>query len=102
MRAKLQEAQFARLSKLLELTDAQKPKVKKLLGEQDKQIWALQEDKSLSPTDRRTKMMEIRKENTKKMKKALTAEQFKKYEGMHQRRGQRTHNSTGANKNASK
>ena len=50
------DGQLNRLNEQLHLTDAQKPKVKAVLEEQNKQIQKLRE---LAPDDRRTKMRSL-------------------------------------------
>lgn len=73
------DAQLNRMTEQLKLTDEQKPKVKAVLEERNKQMQGLRE---LSPEDRRTKMQSLRQETNKKLKEILTPEQFKKYEEM--------------------
>lgn len=73
------EQRLNRMTSQLNLTDAQKPKVKAVLEESAKKM------KDLTPEDRRTKGKTLREEQTKKLKKILTEEQFKKYEETMQR-----------------
>jgi protein CpxP len=81
------EQQMERLTEQLTLTDAQKPKVKAVLEEQQKKM---QELRSETDQDtRRTKMQDLRKETEKKMKEILNEDQFKKYQEMSQRRGKK-------------
>jgi Spy/CpxP family protein refolding chaperone len=81
------ESRLNRLTEQLKLTDEQKPKVKAVLEEQDKQRQAARD---LSAEERRSKMQAMREETNKKMKEILTAEQFKKFEDSQQMmRGQR-------------
>jgi Spy/CpxP family protein refolding chaperone len=68
------EQRLERMSTQLDLTDAQKPKVKAVLEDSAKKM------KDVAPEDRRTKGREIRDEELKKLKGILTDEQFKKYE----------------------
>jgi periplasmic protein CpxP/Spy len=77
-----------RIAKALELTDAQKPKVKAVLEERMKKMRALREDTALSQEERTAKSKAIREAATAEMKAILTAEQFTKYEAMHKGRGQ--------------
>jgi periplasmic protein CpxP/Spy len=81
------DQQMERMTTALTLTDAQKPKVKAVLEDQQKKYQELR-----SETDqeaRRTKMQEIRKETETKMKGILTEEQFKKYQEMRPTGGKR-------------
>ncbi len=74
-----------RMSKELNLTDEQKPKVEAVIKETDKKMM------DLAPEDRRTKGREIRTEQDKKFKEILTHDQYTKWEKMRnemrQRRG---------------
>lgn len=71
------EQQVDRMAKQLELTDAQKPKVKALLEDMNKKR---QELSSLQGQERREKMTALRDEQEKKLKEILTKDQFSKYE----------------------
>jgi len=77
------EQRLERMSTQLDLTDAQKPKVKAVLEETAKKM------KDVVPDERREKMRTLREEETKKLKEILTADQFKKYEEMGQRMGKK-------------
>ena len=76
----MRSATLDRLSKLLNLTEDQKAKVKAVLDDRDQKVKGLRADTSLSPVDRRTKMTAIRSEVTAKMKEILTPDQFAKYQ----------------------
>ncbi len=76
----MQSPTLDRLSKLLNLTEDQKAKVKAVLDDRDQKVKGLRADTSLSPVDRRTKMTAIRSEVTAKMKEILTPDQFAKYQ----------------------
>ena len=76
---------FEMIAKQLELTDDQKPKVKPIVEDMQKQASELRKDTSLSQEDRRAKMKEIREAATAKLKDILTADQFAKWEKMGQR-----------------
>jgi protein CpxP len=76
------EMRMERMSKELELTAEQKPKVEAALKETDKKMQELRADTSIAREDRQPKMRAIREEETKKLKEILTADQFKKYEEM--------------------
>jgi Spy/CpxP family protein refolding chaperone len=73
------EVQLERLTRELTLTDAEKPLVKAVLEDQNKQMEGLS---GLSPEDRRTKMQAIREEVSTKMKGILTPEQYTKYQAL--------------------
>jgi Spy/CpxP family protein refolding chaperone len=64
----------------LVLTEAQIPKVKAVLDDQQKKMTDMRADASVAPADRGAKMQEIRTATTAKMKEILTPEQFAKYE----------------------
>jgi periplasmic protein CpxP/Spy len=68
------EQRLERMSTQLDLTEAQKPKVKAVLEEMDKQI------KDTPREERREKMRTLREDETKKLKEILTHDQFKKYQ----------------------
>jgi protein CpxP len=74
------EQQLERMTTALTLTADQKPKVKTVLEDQGKKMTALRDETDQDA--RRTKMQDLRKETTAKMKKILTPEQFTKYEAM--------------------
>ena len=77
------EQRLERMSSQLNLTDAQKPKVKAVLEETAKKM------KDASQDERREVMRKAREEETKKFKEILTPEQFTKYEQMSQRGGEK-------------
>jgi periplasmic protein CpxP/Spy len=70
------DQRMERLTKELNLTDDQKPKVKAVLEETSKKMQAL------TPDERREKGKTIREEETTKLKGILTDEQFKKYQDL--------------------
>ena len=76
---------FEAISKQLELTDDQKPKVKAVLEDLQKQSRELRQDTSLSQEDRHAKMKEIRDGASAKLKDILTADQFAKWQKIGQR-----------------
>ncbi len=74
-----------RMSTELNLTDAQKPKVKALLEEQNKQFAEL---RNVPQDQRREKMQAMRTEHEKTLKEILTPEQFEKWQKfMREQRG---------------
>lgn len=72
--------QVNRLSTQLSLTDDQKPQVKAVLENRQKQMHDLHADTSLTPQDKRSKMRSITEEENTKMKAILTADQYEKYQ----------------------
>jgi protein CpxP len=83
------EDQLARLTKQLNLTEAQQAKIKPIIEEQHKQMMDLRQDTSLSREDRFAKFREIRVKSVAKMKEVLTPEQQTKWEKMQEMRRQR-------------
>jgi len=73
------EQQLERLTTQLNLTDEQKPKVKKVLEDQLKKIQEMRNDTSLDQDARREKMKTMRTDQEKKMKEILTPDQFEKW-----------------------
>ena len=67
------------LSKQLNLTDDQKPKVQAIFEDEMKQRQALRQDTSLSREDRMEKMRAINQSTRKQIEKVLTAGQKKKW-----------------------
>ncbi len=73
------------VSKQLELTEDQKPKVKAVLDEQQQKTRDLRNDPSfasLSQEDKRAKMKTIRDDSAAKLKDILTPDQFAKWQKM--------------------
>ena len=87
------EQQLERLTTELNLTDAQKPKVKELLESGAKQR---QEFRDLSQDERREKMRALMADQNKKLKEILTPDQMEKYKKLMERRRQRGGGGTGA------
>jgi periplasmic protein CpxP/Spy len=83
------EQRLERLTKALNLTDEQKPKVKAVLEEQTKKFEAMRNDSSLTRDERREKFRTMRQEENKKMKAILTPEQFDNYQQQMRRGGRR-------------
>jgi Spy/CpxP family protein refolding chaperone len=77
------EQRLERMSTQLDLTDAQKPKVKAVLEDSAKKM------KDVPQDERREKGKAIREDEAKKMKEILTPDQFKKYEEAAQRMGKK-------------
>jgi protein CpxP len=81
------------LSKQLNLTDDQKPKVRAIYEDAANQRQALRQDTSLSRQDRMEKMRAINQSTRKQIENILTAEQKKKWNEImkenRERRGER-------------
>ncbi|HEY2328212.1 MAG TPA: hypothetical protein VGI63_00165 [Verrucomicrobiae bacterium] len=73
---------FEQLSKQLELTDDQKPKVKAVTDDMMQKMRDLRQETSLSQEDRRAKVKEIRDASNAKLKEILTADQYAKWQKM--------------------
>jgi periplasmic protein CpxP/Spy len=87
----------AELTKRLNLTSDQQPKVLAALQSENSQMESLHQDSSLSQPDRRAKMMEIRKTTDSDIRALLDSTQQKKWDEMQARRGQwGEHRSSGA------
>jgi protein CpxP len=76
------EARMEQMTEQLKLTDEQKPKVKAVLEDSQKQRGELRGDSNLSREDRQEKMRGIMDKESKKLKEILTADQYSKYEKM--------------------
>lgn len=70
------------IAKMLDLTDAQKPKVEAIMKGSMEKRKALREDTALTPEDRKAKMKTIQEDTATQMKAVLTPEQFAKFEKM--------------------
>jgi periplasmic protein CpxP/Spy len=85
------EQRLEKMSTDLNLTDAQKPKVKAVLEDQQKKMQELRADTSLDQQARREKMTSIMEDTNKKIKEILTPEQQEKWtkmqDEMKQKRG---------------
>jgi hypothetical protein len=64
----------------LNLTDDQKTKVKPVIDALNQKISGLRADASLTPQDRRTKMVALRTDTDTKLKTILTPDQFAKWQ----------------------
>lgn len=88
------------LTKQLNLTSEQQPKVLDIFKSEQSQMEKLHSDSSLSEEDRRSKMMDIRKATNDQIRALLTADQQKQWDEMQSRREQwqgRGHNGQGSN-----
>jgi periplasmic protein CpxP/Spy len=77
-----------RLTKRLNLTPEQQPKVLEILKSEQSQMESLRSDSSLSQQDRRSKMMDIRKSSDDQLRGLLNSDQQKQWEQMQSRREQ--------------
>lgn len=71
---------FTSISKQLDLTDDQKPKVKPILEDMQKQVAEVRKDTTLTPEDRRAKIKDIRDAAGTQLKDILTPEQYAKWQ----------------------
>jgi protein CpxP len=71
-----------RLAKQLHLTADQQTKVQGILQQQQTSMQNIRQDSSLSPQDRRTKMMDIRGATNSQIRALLTADQQQKWDQM--------------------
>ena len=83
------EQRIERMSTDLNLTDAQKTKLKAVFEDQTKKMRELREDTNLSQEQRQEKMRAFREENDKKMKEILTPDQFEKWQKQREQFGKR-------------
>jgi periplasmic protein CpxP/Spy len=77
------------LTKHLRLTSDQQSKVQDILTSEKSQMESLRSDASVSPQDRRPKMMEIHKASADQIRSLLDSNQQKKWDAMQSRREQR-------------
>jgi periplasmic protein CpxP/Spy len=76
------------LTKQLNLTSDQQGKVQDIFQSERSQMESLHQDSSLSPPDRRTKMMEIHRSTDAKIRALLDSTQQKKWDEMQAKREQ--------------
>jgi periplasmic protein CpxP/Spy len=76
------------LTKQLNLTSDQQPKVLDILKSEQSQMESLHSDTSLSQEDRRSKMMDIHKTSSDQIRGLLDANQQKKWDEMQSKREQ--------------
>lgn len=77
---RMQAAQLDMLTKKLNLTADQQTQIKAIDEDAMKQMMTLRNDTSLPQDDRRSKMMDIRKSSSDKIRAVLTDEQKPKYD----------------------
>lgn len=83
------EQQLARMTKQLNLTDAQQAKIKPILEKQQKEMRSLWQDSSMSRQDRFAKFREIHEKTFAKIRPILTSGQQKELQKMQEMRRQR-------------
>ena len=76
------QKQMEMMAQYLELTDAQKKKIKPIMDQAQQRSVKVREDKSLSPEQKRAKMKAIREDSWKKINPILTDAQRKKIAAM--------------------
>ena len=91
------EQQLERLTTELNLTDAQKPKVKEVLENGTKKR---QELRGVAQDERREKMRTLMEDQNKKLKEILTPDQYEKYQKLMERRRPRGGGAGGSQKNS--
>ena len=93
--AGMEQRQLEMLTKRLNLTPDQVTQVKAIDEDTAKQMQALRSDTSLSQDDRRTKMMDIRKASSSKIRALLTDDQKTKYDELQAEMRERMQNRQG-------
>jgi Spy/CpxP family protein refolding chaperone len=83
------DEQVSRLDQDLNLTDAQKPKVKAALESQRSQMQTLMQDSSMSRDDKMAKMKDIHDGTVGKINDVLTDDQKTKFAAMQEKQKQR-------------
>jgi protein CpxP len=79
------QARLDRMSKVLNLTDDQKAKIKPILDNENQQMQALKSDTSSAQQDRRAKMMDIHKSTMDQIRPILNSDQQAKLDQQMQR-----------------
>jgi Spy/CpxP family protein refolding chaperone len=79
---RMQGRQLEMLTEKLNLTADQQTQVKAIDGDTAKQMMTVRDDSSLSPDDRRSKMMDIRKASQDKVRAILTDDQKTNYDAL--------------------
>src|SRR5437868_3101604 len=77
------------ITKALNLSSDQQAKVRTILEAQENQFASLRQDSSLSPQDRRSKMIELHHASMSQIREVLNPDQQKKFDEMTQKREQR-------------
>lgn len=90
------ERQVQRLAKRLQLTNEQQSQLLPILSQRAEQVKAIRNDTTLSATDRRAKMRDVRQESEAQIKNVLTDTQKQQYDAMaQQRRSHMKHHEAG-------
>ncbi len=80
-----------RLTQALNLNSTQTEQVRSALQEEHKQLLALRDDPGMSPQDKQTKLMDIRRTASNRIMSALTPEQQKKLVDLVQQQQRQSH-----------
>ena len=90
------QRQVERLAKRLQLTSEQQSQLLPILSQRAEHVKAIRNDTTLSATDRRAKMRDLRQESEAQIKNVLTDTQKQQYAAMmQQRRSHMKHHDTG-------
>jgi periplasmic protein CpxP/Spy len=90
------QRQVQRLAKRLQLTSEQQTQLLPILSQRSEQMKAIRNDTTLSATDRRAKMRDLRHESETQIKNVLTDTQKQQYDSMvQQRRSHMKHHEAG-------
>src|SRR5664279_3261742 len=81
------DQRLERMSKQLNLSEAQQQQIKPILENESTQMQALRDDTSLSQQDRWSKMTQIRQQFAGQIKPILNADQQKQFDEMMSRQG---------------
>jgi Spy/CpxP family protein refolding chaperone len=95
------QKQVQRLAKHLQLTSDQQNQLLPILAQRSDQVKALRNDASLSATDRRAKMRELRQESNTQIRNVLTDSQKQQYDAMLQQAHSHTKRHGGSTGSAS-
>lgn len=80
--------QLQRMSRMLNLTDDQKAKIKPILEEQSSKMHELMQDTSISQEDKRSRFQAIHQDTMSQIKPILTPDQQQKLANMRERGGE--------------
>ena len=85
------EQRLQRMTKMLNLSDAQQQQIKPILENESTQMQSLRSDTSLSQQDKMAKMQQIRQSTSEQIKPILNADQQQKYAEMMSHQGGHGH-----------
>lgn len=74
------EQRVQRLDRRLNLSDEQKAQLRAAFEDEERQLQAVRDDKSLSPKERRSKLRHLHSQTQSKIRQSLNADQQKKYD----------------------